>query len=147
MRCVIKYFLYHSIVSTWHVFSHQVTDLYGSPSSLREQYPVLLLTSDFLIRTMIGLDIPRDSHIKDQNTNGLLSARWQSVVWVYNLAVISSNLMNQITIIHRYKSFSSGINCPLCPRAERNERVRTGRWILFFRGWQKRREDWREIIL
>lgn len=119
------------------------TDLYSRPTSLREQYPVLRLTSVFLIRTMIGLDIPRDSHIKDQNTNGLLSPRWQPVVWVYNLAVISSNLMNQITITHCYKSFSFGINCPLCPQAERNEGVQTGRWILFFRGWQRRREDWK----
>lgn len=50
---------------------------------------------------MIGLDIPGDSHIRDQNTNGPLSQRWQPVVRVYNLAVISTNLMNQITAIHR----------------------------------------------
>lgn len=53
-----------------------------------------------LITAMIGSDIPGDSHIKDQNTNGLLSQRWQLVVRVYNLAVISTNLMNEITIIH-----------------------------------------------
>lgn len=50
---------------------------------------------------MIGLDIPGDSRIRDQNTNGPLSQRWQPVVGVYNLAVISTNLTNQITAIHR----------------------------------------------
>lgn len=49
---------------------------------------------------MIGSDIPGDSCVRDQNTNGPLSQRWQLVVGVYNLAVISTNLMNQITVIH-----------------------------------------------
>lgn len=53
---------------------------------------------------MIGSDMPGDSHIRDQNTNGPLSQRWQPVVRVYNLVMISTNLMNQITAIHRSPS-------------------------------------------
>lgn len=49
---------------------------------------------------MIGSDIPGDSRIRDQNTNGPLSQRWQPVVRVYKLVVISTNLMNQIAAIH-----------------------------------------------
>lgn len=50
---------------------------------------------------MIGSDIAGDSCIMDQNTNGPLSQRWQPAVRVYNLQMISTNGMNQITAIHR----------------------------------------------
>lgn len=57
------------------VFTHPAMDLESSLTSLKEQYPALLLTSVSLIRAMIGSDIPGDSHIRDQNTNGSLSLR------------------------------------------------------------------------
>lgn len=74
---------------------------------------------------MIGSDIPGDSHIRDQNTNGPLSQRWQPVVWVYNLAVISSNLMNQITVIHRSPS-PSLMAYTVCCALELREMKREG---------------------
>lgn len=77
---------------------------------------------------MIGSDIPGDSHIRDQNTNGPQIQRWQPVVGVHNLAVLRTNLMNQIPIIHRSLS-PSLMACLLSPQAERNEGRAEGRRI------------------
>lgn len=107
---------------TYAVFL-QASDLWNRLSTLKEQYPVLLLTSSSLIRPMIGLDILGESCIRNWITNGLLSPRWQPVVWVYNLSVISTNPMNQITV----KSIAFGIDCLFCPPAEENEGRRPGR--------------------
>lgn len=77
--------------------------------------------------------------MRDQNTNGSLSPRWQPLVRVYNPAVVSTNLMNQISAVHcsGSPSFMAQGLPPLSHRADGNvTRGADGEIFFFLEGWR-----------
>lgn len=120
MSCVRKYILYFtsSIVSSWHVSSLTKLLIYKAASpAWRNNIPHCSSLLSPSLDPWLTWTFPEIA-ILGPNSNAPLSLKWQPVVKVYNPAVISTKIMNQITIIHcPGRSYFMGPQYVWCPRA------------------------------